>query len=117
MQPVVAPTLPIPLAVPTVTAAPTAAPQGDWAEAAFEPGDLVPRNTDAAVTDRTAEHYRRGIEPNETLPSLLREPGGEVPATVEVPVQQGMPPEVAPSIDGDSNWPTHAVRPDGNQGN
>jgi len=120
MQPAAAPALPVPPGVPVVTAPPVALPQGDWAEAAFEPGDLVPRNNDASMSVRSAEHYRRGIEPNKTLPSLLREPGGEVPATVEVPLahpmEQVMPPEVAPSTDGDTNWPTHAVRPDGNQG-
>ena len=98
-----------------------APPEDGWAEAAFEPGDLVPRDVEApAITERTAEQYRRGIAPGEPLPALLRAPGTEAPATtgnvVSQPAPQVQNPLPEPPLDGDNNWPTHAVRPDGSRG-
>ena len=126
-----APTAPSPVAhaaaaaatepVVSSTAPLIAPPKGGWAEAAFEPGDLVPRDVEApAITERTAEQYRRGIAPGEPLPALLRAPGTEGAATtgnvVSQPAPQVQNPLPEPPLDGDNNWPTHAVRPDGSRG-
>ena len=93
-----------------------APPENDWAEAAFDPRDLVPREAEpAAMTDRTPEQFRRGVEPHEPLPSLLRGPGAEAPANDNAVPSAPNPLPEAPR-DGDNQWPTHAVRPDGSRG-
>jgi cell division initiation protein len=54
-------------------------PDSDWAEASFEPGDLVPRKASPLpMSAREAELYRRGITPGEPLPSLLKSAGADV---------------------------------------
>jgi len=110
----------VPAEVSTV-AATTSLPQGAWAEAAFDPSDLVSQSGEpAAMTDRMAEHYRRGIEQSDALPSLLRAVGADAPAVIEVPgsppPEQAMPPVVQLPTAGDHNGPTQAGRSDGSQG-
>ena len=103
--------------VPETVAPETVAPENAWAEASFEPGDLVPRSAPTvSVSDREAEYYRRGIVPGDPLPSLLRASGFEFNegAEGEAVPQGAIPPESARTTV--VNNPTHAVGPDGSQG-
>ena len=83
-----------------------------WAEASFEPGDVVPHNpSEGPVSAREAEHFRRGITSNDPLPSLLRNAAPEVPPTDWDPTNGA-----DPGHGTDVQNPAHAVRPDGAQG-
>ena len=92
-----------------------------WAEASFEPGDLVPRNTATVpVSAREAELYRRGITTSDPLPSLLRAPGsdGNTVSAGSGRSQGAWDPtsESETAHGTDIQNPAHAVRPDGTQG-
>jgi cell division initiation protein len=78
-------------------------PEPAWAEAAFEPEDLVPSSaTSGALSRREAEHFRRGIMPGDPLPSLLKASGVDDDTAGVGYIERA----------ADSN-PAHAVRPDG----
>jgi cell division initiation protein len=116
----------IPSAVPK-SGAPTTAPSQDvreagatppagWAEASFEPGDLVPRSVVSGPRSvREAELYRRGITPEDPLPSLLR--GASPVTTGAVSGQTAAPSTPQPEDAGGADHTSaQAVRPDGSQG-
>lgn len=85
-----------------------------WAEASFDPGDLVPRErASGPVSAREAEHYRRGIAPEDPLPSLLRQSGDVTP---DAPRRHSTAPRPPADADDVGHNSTQAVRPDGSQG-
>jgi cell division initiation protein len=88
-------------------------PRAGWAEASFDPGDLIPHTpATGPLSARDAEHYRRGITPEDPLPSLLRR-AGQATGTASGQQTAQPRPEASGAVNHNS---AQAVRPDGVQG-